>query len=296
MSTRPTRWSVVRRPATLAALLLTAYLAACSGLETPSTAPTAPMSPSAPSQYTYPSAIYHNHIEFGAPTPGGTNNDFTMSKRVNYISYNCAKGEPNWVSWNLNKTHFGDAARSSSFYSDPLTPASCHKVVTSDYTNSGYSRGHLTRSEERTWSSSDNHDVFYMTNIIPQYQDLNGGPWYKLEQFLQDQAQISNKEMYIIAGGYGSRGTLNNAGFVTIPTRNYKIVVIMPYGQGLANVTSTSSLQVLAVDMPNVTGISANTWQSYITTVDAIEAATGYNFLSKMPASIQTYWEARTYQ
>ena len=35
---------------------------------------------------------------------------------MNYISYNCAKGEPNWVSWNLNKTHFGDALRSSSFY------------------------------------------------------------------------------------------------------------------------------------------------------------------------------------
>jgi endonuclease G len=295
MPTRIPRWPVVRRPLALAAIAVAALLAACSGVDTPRGS-TNPLEPSAPARTTFPSAIYHNHIEFGAPSAGGSNNDFTMSKRVNYISYNCSKGEPNWVSWNLNKTHFGDAARSSSFYSDAGTPASCHKVVTGDYTNSGYSRGHMTRSEERTWSTSDNHDVFYMTNMLPQYQDLNGGPWYKLEQFLQDQAQVSNKEMYIIAGGYGSRGTLNNAGFVTIPTRNYKIVVIMPYGQGLADVTSNSSVQVLAVDMPNVTGISANTWQSYITTVDAIEAATGYNFLSKMPASVQTYWEARKYQ
>ena len=28
-------------------------------------------------------------------------------------SHNCTKGEPNWVSWNLNKTHFGDAPRYS---------------------------------------------------------------------------------------------------------------------------------------------------------------------------------------
>ncbi|MDB4950739.1 MAG: non-specific endonuclease [Gemmatimonadetes bacterium] len=273
------------------AVLALATAAACSE------APTGPRgtaaAPAGPHLTTYPSAIYRNHLEFGTPRDASSSDDLILSRRTQALSYNCAKGIPNWVSWNLNKTHFGDAARSSSFYTDASLPTGCYRVTTSDYTNSGYSRGHMTRSEERTWSVADNKEVFQMTNILPQYQDMNGGPWYKFEQYLQDQAQISNKEMYVISGGYGNRGTLNNAGKVVINTRNYKIVVIMPYGQGLANVTSNSSIQVIAVDMPNVTGIISQPWTAYTTTVDKIEAATGYNFLDKLPDSIETYWESR---
>jgi endonuclease G, mitochondrial len=289
------RLTTVRHLRLGAAFLAAALLAACSSDTITSSATPGITAPSAPSYYTYPSAIYRSHVEFGIPTDGSPSNDLLLSKRINYISYNCARGGPNWVSWNLNKTHYGDAARSTSFTSDATLPSSCSHITTSDYTNSGYSRGHMTRSEERTWSSDDNKQTFLMTNILPQYQDLNGGPWYKLELYLQDLAQNQNKELYVISGGYGSRGTLSGLGKVTIPTRNYKIVVIMPYGQGLANATSTSSIQVLAVDMPNVTGISANTWQTYSTTVDAIEAATGYNFLDKLTDSVENYWEARKY-
>jgi endonuclease G, mitochondrial len=277
----------VRALLSMAALLATA---ACADHTVP-TAPT--VSTSQPHFYTYPSAIYRNHLEFGTPLDATSGDEYRISRRTQALSYNCGRGIPNWVSWNLNKTHYGDAARSSSFYTDSSLPSTCYHVTTSDYTNSGYSRGHMTRSEERTWSSTDNHEVFLMTNILPQYQDMNGGPWYKFEAYLQDLAQNQNKELYVISGGYGNRGTLNNAGKVVINTRNYKIVVIMPYGQGLANVTSTSSLQVIAVDMPNVTGISTQPWTTYQTTVDKIEAASGYNFLDKLPDSIETYWESR---
>jgi endonuclease G len=268
-------------------VLALAALAACSGDQT------GPTAPAEPRLYTYPSALYRNHLEFGTPADATPGDELQMSRRTQALSYNCARGIPNWVSWNLNKTHFGDAPRSSSFYTDASLPAGCYRVATSDYTNSGYSRGHMTRSEERTWSTDDNKQVFLMTNILPQYQDLNGGPWYKFEAYLQGLAQNSNKELYVISGGYGNRGTLNNAGKVVINTRNYKIVVVMPYGQGLAQATSTGSLEVIAVDMPNVTGISTNAWTGYRTTVDKIEAATGYNFLDRLPDSVETYWEAR---
>ena len=284
----------LRRLRTAAALLVAAALAACSDNSVVGPGP-AMAPPPSPSAYTYPSAIYRSHVEFGVPYDASSSNDLLLSKRTHYISYNCARGGPNWVSWNLNKTHYGDAPRATSFYSDATLPTGCYRVVSSDYTNSGYSRGHMVRSEERTWSVDDNKATFLMTNILPQYQDLNGGPWYKLELYLQDLAQNQNKELYVISGGYGSRGTLSGAGKVTIPTRNFKIVVIMPYGQGLANATSTSSLQVLAVDMPNVTGISTNSWQTYSTTVDAIESATGYNYLNKLTDTVENYWEARKY-
>jgi endonuclease G, mitochondrial len=44
--------------------------------------------------------------------------------------------------------------------------------------------------------------------------------------------------------------------------------------------------------MPNVQGIRNNDWRIYRTSVDAIEAATGYNFLSNVPVAIQNVIEA----
>ena len=276
---------IVRRSALFAVLIL----AACTP-DLPTAISTAPTDPSL---YTYPSAIYRSHTAFGTPTGGSATSDVRLSKNTHYISYNCNRGGPNWVAWNLNKTHFGDAARSTSFYVDTSLPTGCYRVTTSDYTNSGYSRGHMVRSEERTWSSDHNRQTFLMTNILPQYQDMNGGPWYKFESYLQTQAQTYDKEMYIIAGGYSYSGTLNGAGKVSIATRNYKIVVIMPYGQGLAQATSNGSLQVIAVDMPNTTGISTQPWENYRTTVDALESKTGYNFLHLLNDSVENYWESR---
>lgn len=274
-------------------MLAAVALAACAPDGAPPTAPAT--TPDAPSLYTYPNAIYRSHVEFGTPKDGNSSNDLILSRRTYTASHNCVEGGPNWVSWNLNKTHFGDAARSSTFFTDTSLPSGCYRVTSSDYTNSGYSRGHMVRSEERTWSSADNDQTFLMTNILPQYQDLNGGPWYKFEQYLQDLAQNQNKEIYVIAGATGNRGTLNGAGKVVIPTYFYKIAVIMPYGQGLANVTSNSSIQVIAVDMPNVTGIASRPWTDYKTTVDRLEGFSGYNFLDKLPDAIENYWESRVF-
>jgi DNA/RNA endonuclease G (NUC1) len=272
----------------MAALLATA---ACADHTVP-TAPT--VSTSQPHFYTYPSAIYRNHLEFGTPLDATSGDEYRISRRTQALSYNCGRGIPNWVSWNLNKTHYGDAARSSSFYTDSSLPSTCYHVTTSDYTNSGYSRGHMTRSEERTWSSTDNHEVFLMTNILPQYQDMNGGPWELFENYANDLATTQNKEVYIVAGGLwtASPATLNNAGKVEIPSYTWKIMVIVPRGTGLANVHSTADLQVVSVMMPNVTGILGQPWQTYQTTVDAIEAATGYDFLAALPDAIETAVEA----
>ncbi len=287
---------MLQRPARGAPrLLLAAVLALVAACSPDTTGPTASNGPTPgePRFYTYPAALYRSHVELGTPADGSPSNDLILSKRTHTVSYNCARGGPNWVSWNLNRTHFGDAARSSTFTSDASLPSGCPRIVTSDYTNSGYSRGHMVRSEERTWSVDDNKATFQMTNVLPQYQALNGGPWYKLEQHLQSLAQTQGKEMYVISGGYGNRGTLSGAGKVVIPTYTWKIVVIMPYGTGLAQATSTSAIQVIAVKMPNSTSISTQPWTAYKTTVDHLESITGYNFLDRLPDSVESYWEAR---
>jgi endonuclease G len=287
-----------RRPlrAAGAALAALAALAAGCSVDT-ATAPAPPRGPAAAPRYNYASTspVYRNHLEFGTPVDASSANDLQLRKAEYATSHNCAEGVPNWVSWNLNRTHYGPAERSPSFYSDAALPAGCYRVTSSDYTGSGYSRGHMTRSEERTTSDAANRATFLMTNVVPQLQDLNGGPWYKFERWLEDQAHVAGREVYVISGPRGNAGTLNGAGRVVVPTHTWKVAVLMPYGQGLANVASSSSLQVVAVMMPNQAGIAAEGWERYKTTVDNIEYYTKYNLLDRLPDAVESYWEARTY-
>ncbi|MDB4916252.1 MAG: non-specific endonuclease [Gemmatimonadetes bacterium] len=245
----------------------------------------------------FSSAVYRNNLEFGTPTDADGSDDIIITRPQYALSYNSARGVPNWVSWNLNKTHFGAAARCDCFAPDPLLPPGAKVVVTGDYTGSGYSRGHMVMSEERTTTNAENQTTFYTTNVLPQYQDLNGGPWLRFENYNNDLARLGNKELYVISGGTytASPATLNNAGKVQIPSYTWKIVVVLDSGKTLANVATTSDLQVIAVSMPNVLGISGQQWQSYITTVDAIEAATGYDFLASLPDAIENAVEGAPY-
>lgn len=233
--------------------------------------------------------VYRNHLEFGTPRDATPADDHLVEKREYVLSYNPRRNVANWVSWNLNRTHFGDAPRSTSFTADPDLPSRFTRVVSSDYTGSGYTRGHMVRSEERTATPEDNAATFLMTNILPQTQDLNAGPWLALERYLQEQAQREGKEIYVIAGGIFPENpeTLGGRGKVAIPTSTWKIAVLLPYGQGLADVNTARDLRVIAVDMPNENGIAGRSWRDYLTTVDALEEATGYDFLDRLPDAVE---------
>jgi endonuclease G, mitochondrial len=50
---------------------------------------------------------------------------------------------------------------------------------------------------------------------------------------------------------------------------------------------------VIAINTPNTNNINSD-WRNFRTTVDAIEAATGYDLLSKIPVNVQAVLEAQT--
>ena len=241
-------------------------------------------------------SVYRNHLEFGTPADGTPNNEILINHPEFSLSYSPVRGGPNWVSWNKNQTHFGGADRCDCFSADFALPDSVYRVVTSDYTGSGYSRGHMVMSEQRTRTDAENQRTFLMTNVLPQLQALNGGPWLQFEFYTNDLAQAQLKEVWNLAGGTypASPATLNGAGKVQIPSTTWKIIVVMNYGQGLANVASASDIQVIAVNMPNTAAAQGTAWQTYRTSVDAIEAATGYDFLSALPDAIEAAVEAAT--
>jgi endonuclease G, mitochondrial len=104
-----------------------------------------------------------------------------------------------------------------------------------------------------------------------------------------------NMEVYVIAGVTGNKGTLKNLGHVVIPESTWKVAVIMPHGKGLADVMTPQDLTVIAVNMPNQAGIRNVDWHTYVTSVDAIEALTGYDSLADLPDDVENVVEAEVF-
>ena len=245
-------------------------------------------------------AQYAGNTEFGEPTDADPSDDFIVRHTQYTASFNKNRGTPNWVSYDLEATHFGPEDRCDCFTYDPALPAAFPRYTTADYTGAGdiagfgIDRGHLARSFDRTSASLDNAFTFYFSNIVPQAADLNQGPWAIMENFLGDQARLQNKEVYIIAGVAGNAGTVKNEGKIVIPTSTWKVAVIMPRDQGLANIDDPSDLEVIAVNMPNVPGIRNVDWNTYRTTVDAVEALSGYDLLARLRDDIEIQVESGT--
>ena len=241
------------------------------------------------------SAVYRDHLAFGTPDGGNL-----LRKKQYVLSYNAARGGPNWVSWNINASHFGDARRCDCFSADVTLPSSDYRVVDFDYRNSGWDRGHMVQSETRTSTNQENAATFLLTNILPQAAENNQGPWSKFENYLNDLARGSAREIYVVAGGVypANPATLKNEGRVAIPHSTWKIAVIMPGGAGRADVHAAGDIELIAIEIPNeaspgtpITGIRNNPWEQYRTTVDLIEAETGYDLLENLPDHIENALE-----
>lgn len=237
-------------------------------------------------------ARYAGNTEFGEPTDADAGDDFIVTRPEYTLSYNRNRGEPNWVSYELDASDFGAQPRCDCFTADPDLPASFPHLTTADYTGStaaagyGIDRGHLVRSYDRTAGALDNATTYYLSNIVPQASDLNQGPWADLESYLGDLAQDQNKEVYVIAGATGDQGTLKGEGRIVIPTKVWKVAVIMARGEGLADAKTPSDVQIVAVIMPNQAGIRTVDWHTYETTVSAVESVSGYDLLSKLPPGV----------
>lgn len=242
---------------------------------------------------TPPAKIQSVHLELGYPLDKDTADDFLIVHPQYVTSFNHLLNVPNWVSWSLSADWFGDVPRyDGRFIVEPLLPTGFYHPDHDDYTNSGYDRGHMVRSEERTKTNEDNKATFYMSNILPQRPDLNRGVWLDFERYCETLCKDSLKQLFIVAGPVfvgEVHATIGHG--IAVPDSCFKIVVVLNKGQTLKNVTTTT--QVIAVVMPNSNGVRKDDWTKYRSNVDHIEAMTGYNFLNYVSPEIQTVIEAK---
>ena len=81
-------------------------------------------------------------------------------------------------------------------------------------------------------------------------------------------------------------------GEVKVPSQTWKVALVMPKAEGDDIARVSCATRTIAVMMPNIQGIRTNAWESYLTTVDSVESATGYDLFSNLPEPIQRCVEA----
>jgi len=233
------------------------------------------------------------HLWLGRPdsssisaTPLGR---YFFEKRQYTLSYNGLLKNANWGAWELNAAWMGSQSRTNAFRPDPNLPASIPQAQLADYSGSGWDRGHLCPSADRTIDQTDNEDTFVLTNMLPQAPNNNQGPWEKLESYSRCLV-FQGKQLYTVFGGLyeGPPRYTEPGSTVRVPSHTWKVITVLDApGQGPGDVTFAT--RVIAVIMPNDNsqiGIN-DPWRNFRFTTRQVEQRAGLNFMSAVPQGIQ---------
>ena len=231
--------------------------------------------------------------------PSGATSD--PSNTTNYLlihpqfatGYNAQRGIPVWTSWHVGRTDLTKAApRQDDFRPDPALPRQFYQVTPKSYAGSGFDKGHNCPSGDRTASLDDNSATFLMSNMVPQASANNQQTWAHLEEYTRAQV-VAGQEAYVLMGSYGRGGTGKNGpaqtldqGRVTVPAHIWKVIVFLPEGSNDRQRIIAGQGHVVAIDTPNDNSTNPQ-WTQYLTSVDKIEAASGLDILSALPAATQ---------
>jgi DNA/RNA endonuclease G (NUC1) len=226
----------------------------------------------------------------GASADTNNHDHYLIQRTVEAIDYSDNLGEPNWASWDLTAIDVGTNARSS-FITNTNLPPNFNWVTSGDYTGSGYDRGHLCPSKDRTDTAADNDLVFLMSNIMPQNSINNSGVWLQFENYSRALAQTN--ELLIICGpnGFGT-ARINTNGPAYIPAYVWKIVVVVPLGSGTALSRITNTNRVIALKIPN-SDSATNTWPEYVTSANQIQVDTAFTFFTALPGDVAAALRAK---
>lgn len=196
------------------------------------------------------------------------------------VGYSDIKGNPLWVVYKLtslseNTPHL---KRPESFSADWRNLG---LITSSDYTNSGYDRGHMAPNHAISllYGKQAQVETFLMTNITPQKPSLNQKLWQCLEEMELDSFAPKFKEVWVYTGPLFDEKTtrLKSSYFVEIPDAFYKIYV---------GVEAHGTLKTLAVIVPQ--NAKANDrMEKYLVSIDEVERRSGFDFLHRLEDTME---------
>lgn len=205
------------------------------------------------------------------------------------IGFNPKLHIPNWVAWELTASETqGTEPRPRKFAPDTTVDGS---VDPSQYTGSGYDRGHMAPAGDMKWDNQAIIESFLTTNIVPQLKSINSGTWKRLEEKCRNWAQ-ADSAIYIICGPIINEKPIEYIGSdkVFVPQRFYKIILSL-------NADHPRAIAFIIPNHPFQGGM-----QKCVHSIDEIEQITGYDFFASLPDDIEnnveaqhdfTYWSSK---
>lgn len=97
------------------------------------------------------------------------------------VEYDTTLKIPRRVTWDLCSDDIGEVKRTSSMKFYPDADFHGGTADPSDYTRTGYDRGHMCPAADRSSSRHAMMATFSMANITPQAPALNRGAWKRIE-------------------------------------------------------------------------------------------------------------------
>jgi len=239
------------------------------------------------------------HLWLGAPDNSTADvkrpNQYLSEKRQYTVSHNGSLKNPNWVAWEITPAWKGPASRQNNFRADSTLPSGMPQSALSDYSSSGWDRGHMCPSDDRDFDIPDNSATFFLTNIIPQASNNNQGPWADMEAYARCLA-TQGKNLFVVSGGLyeGPAAFTKPGSTVRVPSHTWKIMTVLGApGQGPTDVNT--STRVIAVVMPNDDSLISRSaeWRNYRVTAREVENRSGLDFHRNVSQSVQSVIETR---
>ena len=191
------------------------------------------------------------------------------------VSYNSDWKIPNWVAYELTKEEVeGAVTRTNTFLRDPQVPYK-KSAANSDYSNSGWDRGHMAPAGDMKWDKQAMEESFYFSNVCPQNKNLNSGVWNDLEIQVRELARQRGK-IYVVCGPIVSKQPKTiGTNKVVIPDAFFKALLQNKNGNWYA----------IAFLFANKSG--RKPLSTYAMTVDDMQNITGIDFFPALPDSIE---------
>ena len=159
--------------------------------------------------------------------------------------------------------------RNHKFYGDPNVAGS---PDWGDYRKSGYTRGHMAPAMDMRWDHQAMAECFLMTNMCPQIEQLNNGPWRTLEESIHRWAKRDGAIWVytgpIMAGNVRHIGPKND---IAVPAAFYKVLYAPRQQRAIAFVYDNQS--------------GGGGMASHATTIAEVERRTGITFFPNMAAA-----------
>ena len=188
----------------------------------------------------------------------------------------------------------GDADRTKSWEYDPaISTSGWQQTGLDNATAVGYSRGHFVASQYRKKNDNANAQTFYYTNQAPQWQDgFNSGVWSSLEQAVFDASPTTSSDTLYVVVGVLYEGTVETlpSGSIDVPLPSHFYTCVMKCSFNSSGAMTGASGKAFIYANENHPSVSTKPYNhaDYVTTIDAIESRSGFDFFKNVPSQFQT--------